>query len=104
MSREPHAQMLAWHRQLLALRKGELAGLGDDLQNMRTRFDETARWLVVERSAISIACNFGGSTQPLPLRSGAWRILLTSESGIAVGEDGVTLPSDSVAVVKHEQS
>ena len=69
--REPHAELLEWHRQLIRLRRSEPEPRPGALENVNVRFDERARWLVLERGRISVACNFGPGPQVLPLRAGA---------------------------------
>ena len=69
--KEPHAEMLAWHRQLLALRR-RLPDLSDgDLDRVRTVFDEEEAWLVMNRG-VAVAANFSGERRftPLPREPG----------------------------------
>ncbi len=100
-SNGPHAEMLKWYRELLRWRREEFSKLSTELSSVRVRFDETARWLVVERGPITVACNFGERMQEVAVRDGNARVLLASESGIAATGGRVTLPRDSVIVLKH---
>jgi maltooligosyltrehalose trehalohydrolase len=99
ISRPPHAAMLDWHRRLLKLRYAEPVLLDGSLENVRARFDESARWFVVERGSVTIACNLRDQPQPVPVRQGASRIMLASETGVSLANAEVTLPPDSVAVI-----
>jgi maltooligosyltrehalose trehalohydrolase len=95
-----HAELLAWHKELIALRRRESALTDGRLQNVDVAFDEEARWLVVERGEITLACNLAGHRQLVPVDSCRPKSLrLASEPQIAVQEAGVELPPDSVVVL-----
>lgn len=97
---ESHAALLNWHRQLIQLRRKEPA-LGEGrLDLVQTHFDEAARWFVVERGPITIACNLSATPQRVPLRAGKTMLLMASDNTIEVVNAGVNLPPDSVAILK----
>lgn len=96
----PHAGLLAWHRSLIQLRR-EIPVLSDGrLDRIRVNFDENARWLVVKRGALVVACNLNQITQRVPggieLKS---RLLLRSDNKAQLIQDTVELPPDSVAIL-----
>jgi maltooligosyltrehalose trehalohydrolase len=97
---EPHRELLEWHRRLIALRR-KIPVLSDGrLERVRVRFDETARWLVLTRGVVAVACNLGAAAQTVPTGiAGDPRIILSSEKQIRLVADGVELPPDSVAVI-----
>ena len=67
---------------------------------MRVRFDETDRWLVMERGAVVVACNLAERDQRVALGDGwAGELLLGSEPHIEGGAGAVELPGESVAVL-----
>jgi len=94
-----HAEMLAWHRQLIRLRQTEPSLHDGRRELVRTRFDEAARWLVLERGPISVVCNLAGQSQRIPLTAGPHRILAASDPSIQVGDGQVDLPADAVAIL-----
>ena len=99
LAKPHHAEMLAWYRQLISLRRST-PGLADGrLDRVAVRYDEVARWLVVERGQLRVAANLGTAdvTLELGLATGA-TVLLASDERIATGSGSVTLPPDSVAV------
>jgi maltooligosyltrehalose trehalohydrolase len=100
-SRTPHAEMLAWHRQLIRLRH-EFGALSDGrLDRVSVAFDEQAKWLVMARGPVAIACNLSERRQQTPLSTGKdARILLASEKEIQLVGDRVELPPDSVAIIE----
>ena len=100
-SRTPHGQMLDWHRRLIRLRH-EFAALSDGrLDGVSVTFDEQAKWLVMARGPIAVACNLSQRRQQTPLSTGKEaRILLASEKETQLVANRVELPPDSVAVVE----
>jgi maltooligosyltrehalose trehalohydrolase len=99
LGREPHASLLRWHRDLIALRR-RVADLADPrLDRTRVTFDEDARWLVVERGAVAVAANLGSSPQAVPVRAPRRRVLLASDGAARVEGDRVRLAPDSVAIL-----
>ena len=99
LSREPHAGLLDWHRQLIALRKRLPALLDDRLESVQTRFDESARWLAVERGPVSVVCLVSERAQRVPVPTGAQTILMASDDSIQVANGCVIMPPDSVCIL-----
>ena len=93
--------MLDWHRRLIRLRH-EFAALSDGrLDRVTVAFDEQAKWLVMTRGPIAVACNISERRQRTPLSAGKnARILLGSEKEIQLVGDSVELLPDSVAIVE----
>jgi maltooligosyltrehalose trehalohydrolase len=97
--REPHAGVLDWHRELIRLRR-ELPGLRDGrLDRTRIRLDEAARWLVIDRAPITVACNLGDQRARVPVGRGALRVRLASDSSARLLEGGVELPPESLTIL-----
>jgi maltooligosyltrehalose trehalohydrolase len=95
----PHAALLDWYRRLIALRR-EYADLRDcDLAHTCVHFDESAQWLAIERGIVFTICNFSEQPNRFLLRGGATQ-LLTSDEGIRLHPTSVTLPPESVAILK----
>ncbi len=93
-----HAEMLAWYRDLIRLRRSTPC-LNDGTQGMtRASFDEEARWLRIERGTISVVCNLGELDQVFRISRGS-AVLLTSRSIASMEEDAIVLPPDTVAVI-----
>ena len=96
----PHSELLEWHQKLIALRRRETALTDGRLDRVVVQFDERAGWLVVERGAITVACNLAESRQVAPIGSHRPNTLrLGSEPKIQVRGDGLELPPDSVAIL-----
>lgn len=101
-SREPHAGLLTWYRELLRLRRDEPTLRNGDLGAVRVTFDEAARWLVLARGRFLIACNLAEHAQNVPV--GAYSdaaIVLASQPGSTLTAGVVVAPAESVVVVRH---
>jgi maltooligosyltrehalose trehalohydrolase len=102
---EPHRSLLDWHRQLIRLRR-RLPQLSDGrLDLIDTGFSEEQGWLVVERSLVTIAVNFAGERQTVPLREDRPHAVLlsTHDAGIEVGRDRLSLPGDALVILGPER-
>jgi maltooligosyltrehalose trehalohydrolase len=99
LEREPHASLLAWHKQLIALRR-RVPELADGrLDRVEVRFSESEQWLAFRRGAYLIAVNLSQETRTVPLVSpGA--LVLASEADCIIHKAGVEMPSDSVAILQ----
>jgi maltooligosyltrehalose trehalohydrolase len=103
LEREPHASLLAWHRRLIDLRRAWPALTDGRLDALRVRFDETARWLVMDRGPVTVACNLATEPRDVPVATGGRRFLLTSQPSARATSTGVTLPPDAVTILGPER-
>jgi maltooligosyltrehalose trehalohydrolase len=99
-NKEPHSGLLAWHRRLIQLRR-EIPALSDGrLERVLTNFDESAKWFVVSRGPVVIACNLSDIAQRVPVDlSHGGKLLLASTDNVQFSQDAVMLVSDSVAIL-----
>ncbi len=103
--RAPHAELLAWTKQLIALRHTAMELRDGDLDRVRVRFDEDARWLVLERGSIHVALSLAERTQRVPLPGGIERtLLLASSPKVELVQDAIELPPDAVAIVRQPKT
>jgi maltooligosyltrehalose trehalohydrolase len=93
----PHAEVLDWHRSLIALRRSTPSLTDGCLDAVQVRADDTAGWLVMQRGAMTVACNIGTVPVTLPV---AGSLALASEPGVSLEAGSLVLPPDSVAVVR----
>jgi maltooligosyltrehalose trehalohydrolase len=94
----PHAGLLDWYRELIALRR-RLAELTDPrLDRVETAYDQDAGWLTVRRGPVAVAVNLGAAPWTFPA-SPAAALLAASDPRVGRSEQGVVLPPDTVAIV-----
>ncbi|MGI9023365.1 MAG: malto-oligosyltrehalose trehalohydrolase [Acidimicrobiales bacterium] len=96
--RSPHAEVLAWHRHLIRLRREVPALSGGETE---VRYDEEAAWLVVDRGPVSIVCNLAGGEQPVPLGEGRQGAALDPSFVSLLTDDGraVVVPPETVVIL-----
>src|SRR6185436_844235 len=94
--RAPHAELLDWHRRLIALRRRTPALVDGKMERVHVSFDEDGRWLVVTRGTITIAANLGDTARDVPIDdAGSDRVvLLASSDDVARCAATVRLPPD----------
>ena len=98
--REPHARLLAWHRELIALRRRLPQLRGGELGAVWVRFDERERWLVTERGGVAVVANLGARAARIPFGSrGPGDVLLASADPVARSGDCLVVPPESAAVL-----
>jgi malto-oligosyltrehalose trehalohydrolase len=97
--REPHASMLSWYRELIALRHARPELTDSRLDRITVQYDEQARWLLVHRGPLSIAANLSNAPVQLPLAAPATALLATSIPGVTTTQATLNLPPVSFAVL-----
>ncbi len=96
---ESHRDLLAWYRELIALRRRWPELTDPRLRRIEASWDETARWLAISRGRVRVLANFGPSAARLPLGAPGGQLLATSAAGLAIDGDAALLPPASFAVV-----
>ncbi|BBY29780.1 malto-oligosyltrehalose trehalohydrolase [Mycolicibacterium sediminis] len=90
-----HGRLLDTYRRLIALRRDEPDMADHWLDDLGVDFDEDARWIVLRRGSLAIACNLGESPAAVPV---------TGEVVCAWDEPDVgqttTIPGHSFAVLR----
>jgi maltooligosyltrehalose trehalohydrolase len=95
--------LLAWTRDLLALRRAQ-PDLSDGRRDrVQVAYDEDARWLVVRRGRLTVACNLADRRQALPLTGTPVSVLLASTPGFVYGDGSVETDAESVVVLELVQ-
>jgi maltooligosyltrehalose trehalohydrolase len=96
---EAHADILAWYRRLVSLRR-YLSGSGliGGQSSAACQSDESGQWLIVKRGRLIIACNFATSSRALPINCERGEFLLCSKATPCQEEAFWLLEQQSVAV------
>jgi maltooligosyltrehalose trehalohydrolase len=97
-ARPGHAEMLAWYRALICLRRRTPCLNDATPGNTRVTYDEQEKWLRMERGTISVICNLGELEHGFGVPSGAG-VLLRSREIARTEEGAIVLPPDTVAVL-----
>lgn len=95
---EPHASMLAWYRDLIALRRENSDFTDGRLDQVNVAFDETARWISIRRGRFEVICNLAEDTQAIAARG--HDLVLASEEDVRFRPDLIEIPPDSVAILR----
>lgn len=98
LDRAPHAEVLAWHRDLLALRARLPELLGGRLEDVETSYSDAGGWLRVRRGPAEIVANLGAAVLDLAVDAAA-RVTLASDAAVRCSGGSLRLPPDSVAVL-----
>ena len=107
LARAPHAEMLAFYRALIALRR-RLPALHNGRKDLtRVAFDEAGRWLTIARSdpggsATFTAANYGAEPASIVIPGDGWELALATLPEVAPtrisGGTTVTLPRHAAAL------
>ncbi|WP_437114745.1 malto-oligosyltrehalose trehalohydrolase [Streptomyces longispororuber] len=98
-----HARVLAWYRELIALRRARADLTDPDLAAVRVAYDARARWFAVRRGDLRVVVNLSGRAAEVPLGARRARVLAAWEPVEAPGGDGLLrLPAESCAVLAAE--
>ncbi|MBK5306238.1 MAG: malto-oligosyltrehalose trehalohydrolase [Frankiaceae bacterium] len=97
---ERGARLLAWTRDLIALRRSRLDLSDGRRDRVEVSYDESARWLVVRRGSTAVACNLSSERQAVPLPGAPGRVLLASAHGFVFRDGLVEIDGESAAVLE----
>jgi maltooligosyltrehalose trehalohydrolase len=96
LGKPDHAEMFAFYKRLIALRK-DRADLSDPrLDKVEVAYGD--RWIAVRRGGTAVAANFADGPQRIALPGVVGSVLLATEEGATVERDGVRLPPESAIV------
>ncbi len=94
-----HADILDWYKKLIALRKSSRPLLDGNMRDSHVRFDEEARWLVLQRGPYQVICNLAEKPATISLLT-TGKVLLASDSSHKLQEKQVELGPESVVIVE----
>jgi maltooligosyltrehalose trehalohydrolase len=98
-SQREHADMLAWYRDLIHLRRSTPDLNDGEPGYTRVSFDEKAKWLRIDRGSVTLICNLGESNYPVSLPEDS-EIVLVSHGVVPARAANLALPPDSVAIIR----
>jgi maltooligosyltrehalose trehalohydrolase len=96
-----HASLLAWYRELIALRRRVPALTDPRLGRVHTDCDPDLGWLVIGRGPVVIAANLGSGPWTYLTQRPA-RLLAASGRSVRLMDGGLVLPPDTVAILEAD--
>jgi maltooligosyltrehalose trehalohydrolase len=102
LSGSDHAEMLAWYRDLIRLRRSAPSLNNGEPGNTSASFNEEQKWLCMRRGSIIVACNFSEENQSVPTHPES-NLLLASRPGVQIQDHAVALPPESVAILSLDE-
>ena len=91
-----HARLLRIYHDLIALRRSETDLADPWLEHLIVDYDEDARWIVMRRSKLAVACNLGAEPVAIPFTG---ELVLYSASP-GVGDESTELAPYSFAILR----
>jgi maltooligosyltrehalose trehalohydrolase len=99
LAKEPNADLLDWHRRLIALRRARPELTDGRLDRVRCRYDAAARWLVLYREGIAVVCNLADTRQTVPVEGAPDSVLLASAPGFVFRAGELEVDPQSATIV-----
>jgi maltooligosyltrehalose trehalohydrolase len=93
-----HAEMLAWYKRLIELRKKTGALTDGRLDEVEANYSDEASWLVMKRGSVELVCNLGQACERIPVQSAGREVICSTENW-KLDEESLQLPPDSVAIL-----
>jgi maltooligosyltrehalose trehalohydrolase len=94
-----HAEMLAWYRSLISLRRSTPELVNGDFEAVQVQFSEHESWVMLKRDQVVVLCNFGTKSWLAPGVDG--EVLLASAAGSHMNREGVMVPPASAVILMH---
>jgi maltooligosyltrehalose trehalohydrolase len=99
LSGPPHAEILDWYRELIALRRARPELTDPWLDRLEVSYDEEARWLVTARDGLLTVASLAEVPLEIPVPMPPREVLAVSRPGVRLGETTVSIPATSFAVL-----
>jgi maltooligosyltrehalose trehalohydrolase len=93
-----HAEMLAWYRALIHLRRTTPCLNNGEPGDTRMLYDQRAMWVSMERGTIAVSCNLSDVARRLRV-SGRAELVLRSNQNIALQDGALLLPPHAAAII-----
>jgi maltooligosyltrehalose trehalohydrolase len=98
-----HAEMLGWYRELIRLRRSTACLNDGEPGRTHVSCNEEQKWLSMERGHIRVVCNLGEAERTFPLTEEC-EVVLASGEGVYIENAVLSLPPDSVAIMRLRQT
>jgi maltooligosyltrehalose trehalohydrolase len=98
-----HAEMLAWYRDLIHLRRVTPSLNNADPGHVHVRYDEQQQWFSMRRGEIMLACNLADQDRKIEVPGDA-TVLMSSLSNYSLKNGTLEIPPDGAVVLQIEKS
>jgi maltooligosyltrehalose trehalohydrolase len=98
VSQGAHAEMLAWYKRLIELRKRTGALTDGHLDEVEANYSDESSWLVMKRRRVEVVCNLGEPCQEIPVQTSAREVICSAENW-KLDKESMQLPADAVAIL-----
>jgi len=95
-----HAQILAWVKKLIQLRRTTVSLNDGDLRNVKVECHDQDRSLVMQRGTVRVVANLGDNPVKVDLLDGE-RLKLCSRDGVALSAGQIAMPKMSFAMLER---
>ena len=99
LSNPPQAALFDLYRRLLRLRRQRPELTDPRFDRLSVRFDEDAKWLVMDRAGLQVVVTLGDAEASVPLARAAGEVLLVTHDSVAVEADHVRVPGHGAVVL-----
>ena len=103
VSQREHAEMLRWYRELIGLRRSTPCLNDGEPGRTHVTWDQEQLWLAMARGRIRVVCNLGSAECRFPIPEEG-KVVLASREGVDIENGVLSLPPDSVAIVRVQQT
>jgi maltooligosyltrehalose trehalohydrolase len=103
MNTGDHAEMLRWYRALIALRRSTPCLNDGEPGHTHVEGDEEQKWLSMRRGRILVVCHLGAEERAFNVPAGS-EIVLASREEVRMHNEGLSLPPDTVAIIRAPQT
>jgi maltooligosyltrehalose trehalohydrolase len=99
LDKDPHQELLEWHRQLIAVRRAHPELTDGRLDQVGCTLDTEANWLVLTRTRLAVVCNLAAERQAVPVDGVPSGVALASSGGFVFRPGSVEIDGPGVAIV-----
>jgi len=97
----PHAEILAWYKQLISLRNRFRSLSCGACDRITIDYSEERRWIHITRDEMNIFCNLSEAEQQLSTPKASGDLILTSTKKIRLHENELFMPGWSVVIIRY---
>lgn len=94
-----HAEMLAWYRELIHLRRAARSLIAGEPGKTRVRYDRQEKWFCMEHSNTTVCCNLSENERLYPVPKDG-QVVLSSRGTAPIHDGAVMLPPNAAVIIR----